>query len=1210
MNPMRRLLKIEFAGVCYGLWANRITSIQSELNIHCLPYRNANTCISGVVWLDDRFLPIADLPVCLGYPPSPGDEKRILQLPWQGEVTGFVTSQALEQVKVSPESVFVLPKYAQSSVFRTCLVHNSELIPLINISTLHKLVQDSDFEPVAHELHLDDTGQQADSAEKTRRCIECGGEKIVIQASGFEDVVLEPECIAKFGRKQAYIDGLIFLDQKVLPLIHLARRIGLSEEKSASSVIVAHIGVHRIGFLIGADIGDLREKEVIETLPSFIQTRWMSEAIMREDEILPIIDLEFLVAGGQIDRDINKVTKRNHPDPLEEHIPKEVEVVEINILGIRHAIPKSEYVESMEVLPIKCIPSVSPLVLGVAEHNNEVLPVLDLACCHDEISLMGPNWKMVLVQHGNFRAFLVTDTVFGARNLQTDIRRGRANKMPQQIVYATSTDSQTKSVVIILSIENIKTYYSAESRTAEQKDKSEQIDKLKKGKRELKKTERITTDPEKEGVRKKVSATEPQKAKTVTEIQSPEIQPKKTVTERPVAKTLILPKSPVEKTVRVLPETEVPPKETVSVEKQVTVKPAVGKIYPDEPSTEAPALKKLSADEPVAEKVTEEIRPETAPITKDQTAGDPAAEDPFDEQLSSEESTAEELVSDDLLTDNQSIEEPMVEKPVSDDPALEEPIPEKLPADNLVADEVTEEIPPETAPVTNYQPAGYPAAEPPAVEQLSVDVSTVEELASRDLTTGGQVATDRSVEHLPGDKLAAEKFAGEEQTTETPAVEQLSLEQPSTKEMTDGEPVAVKLSADESVTEGSTKGTQPEVDPVMKDLTAGNQEDEEPVVEPLPVDKLTVEEPAAKQLPAVELTEAIEEQLAKDLTEAEDLAVEKETVYVKSAKKLTAEKLYAEISSEKPTGKESIMEEGAIEQELENEQTEPSVTWKTEETQTNMTKLKQTEPEVTVSVPQSVPAAKIHKKWSIWPGKGRLQSYKYYLAAAVFLLMIVYFSNSFRPNDGDKIWEIQDIDTIKAVSDMDEVQEIDHTKLTEQLAGSSPVIQDVKSSKVVKINSTLSSATQTDHKQAVETVGKMGKIVDPITSSDTGQIAQKPVAETIGKVARIKSQSSRSDVRQIAQKPVVEAVSTVAAPKSERRTAKKAVKAIEAKQPATPAPVEDYRYVVKKGDYLFRITKSFTGNGYDYLKVQEYNEIPNADLIYPDQIIRYKVEKK
>jgi nucleoid-associated protein YgaU len=58
----------------------------------------------------------------------------------------------------------------------------------------------------------------------------------------------------------------------------------------------------------------------------------------------------------------------------------------------------------------------------------------------------------------------------------------------------------------------------------------------------------------------------------------------------------------------------------------------------------------------------------------------------------------------------------------------------------------------------------------------------------------------------------------------------------------------------------------------------------------------------------------------------------------------------------------------------------------------------------------------------------------------------------------------------------------------------------------------------------------------------------------------------------------------------------------------SPFPHDHIVYEVEKGDYLFKITKAYTGRGYDYPKIQKDNQIPNADLIFPGQLIKIRRE--
>jgi nucleoid-associated protein YgaU len=73
--------------------------------------------------------------------------------------------------------------------------------------------------------------------------------------------------------------------------------------------------------------------------------------------------------------------------------------------------------------------------VGAAEHNGELLPVLDLAVWFGASSNIKPGWKMILVKNGNFRALVLTEAVFPKHNLSKEMHRTLPFALPHEFVY-------------------------------------------------------------------------------------------------------------------------------------------------------------------------------------------------------------------------------------------------------------------------------------------------------------------------------------------------------------------------------------------------------------------------------------------------------------------------------------------------------------------------------------------------------------------------------------------------------------------------------------------------------------------------------------------------------------------------------------------------------------------------------------------------------
>jgi len=68
------------------------------------------------------------------------------------------------------------------------------------------------------------------------------------------------------------------------------------------------------------------------------------------------------------------------------------------------------------------------------------------------------------------------------------------------------------------------------------------------------------------------------------------------------------------------------------------------------------------------------------------------------------------------------------------------------------------------------------------------------------------------------------------------------------------------------------------------------------------------------------------------------------------------------------------------------------------------------------------------------------------------------------------------------------------------------------------------------------------------------------------------------------------------------------VKSLKPSTPEKPPTISHWTvvYTVKRGDTLFKITRKYTGDGYDFPEVAKKNKIKNQDLIYPGQKIQLK----
>jgi chemotaxis signal transduction protein/LysM repeat protein len=456
---MRELLLLNLGGMNYGVWKDDVLSIKDIQTIHRLPL--SPTCIAGMSILDGRTATLADLSVCIGLAPMPRQKKgHILIMSEQEKITGFVVAGDVASVTVPGDAVYPMPGYLKTPVLDTCVVHASQPIPVINISLLYTRVQKADREPPMAEFLVSAPRRLDASSINVIRVFESGGEPFAAAAAGIEEDSVKPGRVSGLALIPQYVRGIAFHRGTVIPVIHLAQTMKLPRQGTVARVLPAEIGGAGFGFLIDADQGALFSKDFqLKPLPPIALSRWMRAAALRHGEILPLVDLGALLSVQPGDKDDKPLPERYSPDSRFSSLfgSEEVEVTEFSLLGARHALPRSEVQDTLDFKPYRRVPNVQPIVAGVTEHEGELLPVLDLAMVFGRRSLVTPEWRMLLVKNGDFRALVITEAVYGPRRVGLEAQRGVPIVLPHHVVYGCYPEAS--SVRLILNVEALAVHF-------------------------------------------------------------------------------------------------------------------------------------------------------------------------------------------------------------------------------------------------------------------------------------------------------------------------------------------------------------------------------------------------------------------------------------------------------------------------------------------------------------------------------------------------------------------------------------------------------------------------------------------------------------------------------------------------------------------------------------------------------------------------------
>jgi len=456
---MRELFLTSFDGIQYGIWKDEILAVRNIRALHRIPLSPVR--IAGIMIEDGRTVTLADLPACIGHKPSRGKERGCILLMQEGdEVIGFVISGELRTQAIPPEMIFPLPVYLKSMVSDTCAVHDDIPIPVINIAALYSGSLDAGVVSSTGWLQATDTKQQDISGISRLRYIDVAGDLFAVSAGGIEDNAAIPGPVTPLPNTPQYVQGVTFHSGRLLPVIDLALRIKFQRVGPESPMLTAWIAGSAFGLLIDSDAGVMPADEVsIKSAPLIAQTSWLKHIVLRAGELIPLVDLALTLTADASEGDNVPVWQRYVPDSGFSDIffRHEAEVVEFSLLGARYALPKQEVEDIIAFKTCRVIPDVPPIVIGLAEHNGDILPVIDPAMMFGRRSIANSGWRMMLVNNGDFRALVITETVFGEHRLPVSLHRAVPVHLPHNLMYGCYPDGE--AVRIILNIEAISVHF-------------------------------------------------------------------------------------------------------------------------------------------------------------------------------------------------------------------------------------------------------------------------------------------------------------------------------------------------------------------------------------------------------------------------------------------------------------------------------------------------------------------------------------------------------------------------------------------------------------------------------------------------------------------------------------------------------------------------------------------------------------------------------
>jgi chemotaxis signal transduction protein len=448
---MRNLLLITCGGVHYGVWKDEVPSLVGALPLHRLPL--SPPAIAGVALFEDRSAVIADLGACLGcLPMTLHRDGTFFIINTDDKFAGFCVEEGIEGYECPPERVLPLPPVVATPVVDTCAVYGTALIPIINIGHLHDRLKRGLLE-----LPFPETGKPADASDlsglRSIRVLSVDDAWFCVNAVDTLYATLGDGGIAPLPVRSRGLAGVALHDGAAVPVMLPEMFLGCGKAANRKGLLLIGPPGARYGVAVDQDHGIVEGEELaVLALPKLAATPWLPAAALAKGKICLFVDCNMFAVPEDTAGEGREAPAFIPSSQFPLQFRKTgTAIVEFSFLGTRHAVPREEMKDDLELLPFIPVPGTTEIVLGVAELRGELLPVLDLAALFGRRSPIGEKSRMMHIVNGDFQALVITSEVAGSRMLPVETHRRVPIALPHQVLYGCYLDEGM--VRLILNVE-------------------------------------------------------------------------------------------------------------------------------------------------------------------------------------------------------------------------------------------------------------------------------------------------------------------------------------------------------------------------------------------------------------------------------------------------------------------------------------------------------------------------------------------------------------------------------------------------------------------------------------------------------------------------------------------------------------------------------------------------------------------------------------
>ena len=433
-NTERQLVSFNLEEEKFGMDIMDVQEIIKIPEITKVP--KAPQFVEGVINLRGQVLPVIDCRKRFELESKERvDSNRIIVVNIEGKTMGIIVDSVSEVLRLPDEAIEPPPPIitGADAEYLDGIGKMEDGKCLINLLNLRKFLNVEEMGIFSENLNsIKDTKNNKATEAKAGKIssdevqlvgFRLSEEEYAVGISEVQEIIRVPE-ITKVPKAPSFVEGVINLRDKVLPIISLRKRFGLEDVEKTSSlrIIVVNAGEVSMGMIVDSVSEVLRlPKDTIEPPPpivSGIDAEYLKGIGKLEEgkRLLLLLDLVKLLTASER-RELSKLGQANEKNiknrkGSERKMAEEEQLVSFKIENEEFGVGIEEVQEIIRLPEITKVPKAPSFVEGVINLRGNVLPVIDLRKRFDLEATKKTNaTRIVVVNVDNKTTGIIVDSV-------------------------------------------------------------------------------------------------------------------------------------------------------------------------------------------------------------------------------------------------------------------------------------------------------------------------------------------------------------------------------------------------------------------------------------------------------------------------------------------------------------------------------------------------------------------------------------------------------------------------------------------------------------------------------------------------------------------------------------------------------------------------------------------------------------------------------